>query len=270
MATMAGMPFTISHAAAVLPLGKTRLPLAALMIGSLSPDFAYFLPAELSRASTHNLNGILLFCLPVSLALWLLFVRVLERPTIELLPAAWRERVPRSDPLSWRSLGFAGIAVIVGAVTHVLWDAFTHAHTFVTNAFPGMHAEAFRIYGSPVRVFFILQVLSSIFGLLALAWWARSLRHSAIRVAPATGSRGALSDRARIAAVAAVFAVSVITALANYAVNADELIEYRFFRMLIGGMTGWLLGWCAVAVVINRATRPARAAVANYWSARKS
>ena len=267
MATMPGMPFTISHAAAVLPLRKTRLPLAALMIGSLSPDFAYFLPAELSRASTHNLNGILFFCLPVGLALWLLFVRVLERPTMVLLPAAWRERGPQSDPLSWRSLCLAGVAVIVGAITHVVWDAFTHAHTFVTNAFPAMHAEAFRIYGSPVRVFFILQVLSSIFGLLALAWWARGLRHSTKRVAPATGSAGALSDRARIAAIVAV---SVITALANYAVNADEPIENRFFRMLIGGMTGWLLGWCVVAVVIHRATRPARAAVANYWSARKS
>jgi hypothetical protein len=114
---------------------ENRLPLAALMIGSLSPDFAYFLPAELSRASTHNLNGIC-FSAAGQPGLWLLFVRVLERPTIELLPAAWRWRVPRSDPLSWRSLGFAGIAVIVGAVTHVLWDAFTHAHTFVTNTFP--------------------------------------------------------------------------------------------------------------------------------------
>jgi hypothetical protein len=93
---------------------------------------------------------------------------------------------------------------------------------------------------------------------------------SAIRVAPATGSRGALSDRARIAAVAAVFAVSVITALANYAVNADEPHRVSLLPDADRGMTGWLLGWCAVAVVINRATRPARAAVANYWSARKS
>lgn len=264
------MPFTISHAAAVLPLKNTRLPLAALMIGSMSPDFAYFLPGELARGSTHNLSGILLFCLPVSLALWLLFVRVLEHPTVELLPSAWRERVPRSDPLSWRSVGLAAVAIILGAITHVIWDAFTHAHTFITDAFPAMHAEAFRIYGSPVRVFFILQVLSSIFGLLALAWWANGLRHSAPRIAPATASPAALTDRARIFGVASIVAVSVITALASYAVNADELIEYRFFRMLIGGMTGWLIGWCAVAVVIHRATQPARAAIANYWSVRKS
>ena len=55
---------------------------AALMIGSMSPDFAYFLPVGLARGSTHNLTGIVSFCLPAGLALWLLFVRVLERPTI--------------------------------------------------------------------------------------------------------------------------------------------------------------------------------------------
>lgn len=264
------MPFTISHAAAVLPLKKTRLPMAALMIGSMSPDFSYFLPVELARGSTHNLGGILFFCLPVSLALWLLFVRVLEPPTVELLPSPWRERVPRSDPLTWRGLGLAAIATVLGAITHVVWDAFTHAHTFVTDAFPAMHAEAFRIYGSPVRVYFILQVLSSIFGLLALTWWAKGLRRCTTRVAPAGGAAAPLTARTRIAAIAAIVAASVVTALAAYAVNADELIEYRFFRMLIGGMTGWLLGWCAVAMVIHRARRPARSPTSNYWSARKS
>ncbi len=264
------MPFTISHAAAVLPLKKTRLPLAALMIGSMSPDFAYFLPVGLARGSTHNLTGIVSFCLPAGLALWLLFVRVLERPTIELLPSPWRERVPRSDPLSWRGLGLAGIAVILGAITHVIWDAFTHAHTFITDAFPAMRAEVFRIYGSRVRVYFILQVLSSVFGLLALAAWARNLRHRAPRATPASEPRSSLTDRARAIAAGAIVATSVVTALACYAAFASFPIESRFFEMLIGGLTGWLLGWCAVAVVINRSLRPTRPSASNYWSARKS
>ena len=50
------MPFTISHAAAVLPLKKSPLPLAALMIGSMSPDFSYFLPMSLANTSWHNLR----------------------------------------------------------------------------------------------------------------------------------------------------------------------------------------------------------------------
>src|SRR5687768_17581224 len=117
------MPFTISHAAAVLPLrklGGSRLPLAAMMIGSMSPDFAYFLPPDLGRTSTHEFDGILLFCWPVGLALWLLFVHLVERPTIELLPEKWRACVPRSDATpSLRMYAFASLAIILGAMTHV-------------------------------------------------------------------------------------------------------------------------------------------------------
>ena len=94
------MPFTISHAAAVLPLrgfAKFPLPLAALMIGSLSPDLAYFLPGELGRVETHSFAGLFWFCWPVSIGLWLLFVRVLEQPTIALLPENWRTRFAPSD-----------------------------------------------------------------------------------------------------------------------------------------------------------------------------
>ncbi|MEE2045837.1 DUF4184 family protein, partial [Nocardiopsis tropica] len=38
------MPFTLSHVAAVLPLARTRLPPAALVVGSVVPDLPYYLP----------------------------------------------------------------------------------------------------------------------------------------------------------------------------------------------------------------------------------
>ena len=37
------MPLTIAHPAAVLPFRHSRLPISALVIGSLAPDFEYFL-----------------------------------------------------------------------------------------------------------------------------------------------------------------------------------------------------------------------------------
>jgi hypothetical protein len=256
------MPFTISHAAAVLPLqklGGSRLPMAALMIGSMSPDFAYFLPGSLGRESSHDLTGILFFCWPVGLALWLLFVHVLERPTVELLPAEWRARVPSSDrTLSLKTLAFASIAIVLGAMTHIAWDAFTHAKTPVTEAFPALSAEVFSFHNRPVRVFQILQVLSSVIGLLALAIWARNLRRSAPRIREAHWSRSYLSDRARIGAALMVFATSGATALLSYASNSGLRIEHRVFHLLIGGMTGWALAWCAVAFFIHVWSRTTR------------
>src|SRR5688572_24898922 len=119
------MPFTISHAAAVLPLQRfTRLPLAALLIGSMSPDFSYFLPWSLDR-TTHSFPALFWFCWPVGLALWILFVRVVETPTLALLPDRWRARfAPSERPFTPSLLVRASIAVILGAVTHITWDAF--------------------------------------------------------------------------------------------------------------------------------------------------
>jgi hypothetical protein len=247
------VPFTISHAAAVLPLQKSansRLPLAALMIGSMSPDFAYFLPEILNRASSHDLEGIFLFCLPVGLALWLLFARLIERPTIELLPSAWRERVPRSDAtLSLRVLAFAGLAVVLGALTHVAWDAFTHADTAITRAFPFFNLEVFSANGRPVRLYRVLQYLSSILGLAALAWWAWNLRR-APRVKRAE-SRTSLSDRMRIVALLTLVASSGGSALFGYFSNLHMPFDARMFHLLIGAMTGWALAWLAVALWVG-------------------
>lgn len=251
------MPFTIAHAAAVLPLqGRhSRLPLAALMIGSMAPDFAYFLPTDLDRASSHDFEGVFLFCLPVGLALWLLFTRLMERPTIELLPRAWRERVPRSDELSPRTLIFAALAVVLGALTHVAWDAFTHINTPITNAIPFFQVELFSTDGRSFRVYRLLQYLSSVFGLAALAWWAWNLRRAPTPRPPASESRGSLTDRARVIALLTLVLVSGASALFNYLDNLHGSFGTRMFHLLIGGMAGWAVAWLGVVLWINLRAR---------------
>ena len=46
------------------PLGRWAV-LSALVIGSMAPDFAYFLGVQSFRASTHTLASIAWFSLPV-------------------------------------------------------------------------------------------------------------------------------------------------------------------------------------------------------------
>lgn len=248
------MPFTISHAAAALPFKKTSLPLAALMIGTMAPDFAYFLPVGADRMFTHHLEGVPLFCWPVGFAIWLFYVYVLERPTIELLPEPWRSRVPLSDrSATVRNFSLISVALMLGALTHLLWDAFTHGSTIVTNAYSGFYAELFRYRGRPIRVFFMLQILSSILGLFALWWHAMNLRRAAPRVGADFEPAGFVTNRIRILALLAVAAASGGMALIEYIGAADDRLEERIFHTLIGGMTGGFLAWCAIAVLIRRA-----------------
>lgn len=243
------MPFTISHAAAVLPLQKTRLPLAALIIGSMSPDFSYFVPGDPGRVFTHSFAGIFWFCWPVSLALWLLFVRVLEQPTLALLPDSWHARfVPSERKITFKALALASAAVILGAATHIIWDSFTHRGTAVVDALPGLHAVAFHVNGWRIRWFVVLQHLSSVVGLLVLMIWAWRLPpiHSNPRSLPPA------SHATRVRAVLFLVASSLGLAMISYALNSDTWFMRRLFHLAIGGMTGFALAWLAIAILIRR------------------
>ena len=258
------MPFTISHAAAVLPLHRwTResLPLAALMIGSMSPDFAYFLPGDPTRVSTHSIAGVFSFCLPVSLVLWLLFVRVLEQPTLALMPESWSARiVPPHREWTLRRLLIAAVAVILGAFTHLVWDAFTHADTLATNTFPFLYSVAFEAGGERIQWYSLLQHASTVIGLAFLTIWAvRRLRippalnpprHSCPPSAPGCAS----------AAVVFVLAASFVYAIARFMAYPDNAFEHRLFHFAIGGMTGFALAWLAVALFVSWSSRTAAGA----------
>jgi hypothetical protein len=251
------VPFTLSHAAAALPLrsvGKFQLPLAALMIGSLSPDFAYFVPGEFTRVETHSLAGLFLFCWPVSLGLWLLYVRMLEQPTFALLPETWRTRFPASNrEFTFSAIAIASVAVILGAVTHLVWDSFTHRGTAVVKVIPALHAVAFYVGGWRIRWFLVLQIVSSVFGIVVLAIWAWKLPPGRYPK-PSTPS---VSHATRVRAVAVVVAASLGAAVASHLAYSDSRFSALVFHFLIGAMTGLALGWCAVAVSIRRKSKAA-------------
>jgi hypothetical protein len=255
------VPFTISHAAAVLPLHRwtrEKLPLAALMIGSMAPDFAYFIPGDPGRVTTHSIAGVFTFCLPVSLVLWLLFVRVLEQPTLALMPESWSARiVPPHREWTLKRLLIASVAVILGAFTHLLWDAFTHADTLVTNTFPVLNSAAVEIGGARVAWFSLLQHASTVIGMAFLTIWA--VRR--LRVPPAPDPPRhflpSVSNRMRAGAVVLLLSASFVYAIARFMAYPDNELEYRLFHFAIGGMTAFALAWLAIAIFISWRARTA-------------
>jgi hypothetical protein len=168
------MPFTISHAAAVLPfsrpLARWRL-LSAAVIGSMAPDFGWFLPWHLARIETHSLDALATFCLPVGLATYWLFQWVVKTPILELLPAGayvrWRASAAPADVKSLRQWLFAAVGILAGAVTHLVWDAFTHEGARGVRMIPALDDPvdiAGHRFGGP----HLLQDVSSILGLAAI------------------------------------------------------------------------------------------------------
>src|SRR5260370_897117 len=103
------MPFTISHAAAVLPfsrlLARWRL-LSAVVIGAMVPDFGLFFPWRLQRVETHSAVALFAFCLPVGTATYWVFQYLVKAPVLEVLPdgayARWRPFSSHADIASIR------------------------------------------------------------------------------------------------------------------------------------------------------------------------
>ncbi len=264
------MPLTISHAAAALPiyrLCRGRLPLAALMLGSMSPDFAYFLPFGIERVSTHSIPGVLVFCWPIAMAVWFFYVRVLERPSLALLPDSWRPRFPASDRLTWRAAGSASLGIVSGAFTHLIWDAFTHSNTTVTQNIPFFHVTLFADENFRLPLYRFLQHLSTVIGLALLARWLVKLLaaphperltiHEALPPVTAVD---------RIFSLLFIAGMAALMAIVHHALHPSHSIDSQLFHIAVGGMTGCALAWILVAISIgNRAT--ARAATP---SARRS
>jgi hypothetical protein len=125
------MPYTISHAAIVLPfsrlLARWRV-LSAVVLGAMVPDFGLFFPWRVQRFETHSTLGLFSFCLPLGLLCYWMFQYVIKTPLIEALPqgpyARWRPFASVANIGSLRQWVLAAVGVLAGAVTHLIWDAF--------------------------------------------------------------------------------------------------------------------------------------------------
>jgi len=169
------MPFTISHAAVVLPfsrpLARWRL-LSATVIGSMVPDFGFFLPWRPDRFETHSLDALLTFCLPIGLASFWLYQFFIRPPIMELLPpgayARWYSPDAPADYRSAKQWLWAACGILVGAITHLVWDGFTHEGGRGVRMFPFLEEPVAYIHGHAVRGMQLMQDLNSLIGLVVV------------------------------------------------------------------------------------------------------
>jgi len=202
--------------------------LSALAIGSMTPDFPYFVGASDIRWRTHSFLSVLTFSVPVGAAVYFSFQRWLRAAWIDLLPAAFASRIPRHGTRA--SLPAILASVALGALTHVAWDSFTHEHQIGVELVTPLNLVLFELLGFPVRGFNLLQHVSTAAGALLLAWWVRAwLARTPRGELPPTWARAA---RLRVLAPLVAFGVvgpfSTISA-ALAAPPSERLVDIRAF-----------------------------------------
>ena len=169
------MPFTVSHAAAVLPFRRLNLVWSAFIVGSMAPDFLYIVGSTEFRQIGHRFPGVLWFTLPASLfALWF-FHAVVKRPIIGLLPAGMQQRLrDQMGPFHFGGAARFGailFSIAFGIATHVFWDSLTHPFTWIWWHVPWLEQWVPLPLFGVTPMFEILQYISTFVGLLALLLW---------------------------------------------------------------------------------------------------
>jgi hypothetical protein len=274
-----GVPFTLSHPAAVLPLvpgARARGPLvaSALFAGSLAPDVPFFADS-LVRGTfrfgevTHSLPGVATVDVAIAAVLAAGWHWLLREPLVALLPGRWGDAAEELTAPAGRSRGAAdagwfAVSAAAGAATHVVWDAFTHGGRWGVRLLPVLDRS---VLGHPL--YYGLQFGTSVLGLGAIAGYtARALRGAA----PAGPVRRVrLSRRTRAAAavmVGAAAAAGVVARLARWEdgppgeATVFDLIPAVAFGGGAGAAVG-LTGYAALTRVIfaaprrgNRTVRP--------------
>jgi hypothetical protein len=193
------MPFTLSHAAVAEPLARRGLVLSALVVGSMAPDFEFFLRLSLLSRWGHTPAGLFLFALPAGLAALWLFHAVLKAPLLTLLPAALQAALgPAAAPFRFgppRHLLRILVSLLMGSLTHALFDSITHENAPAVQLIPLLRTPIAAPPFPPQPLFHVLQYAFSIgLGIVLLAQSVRALR--ALGVPLTTTSRELLSGPA--------------------------------------------------------------------------
>jgi len=168
------MPFTLSHAAAVIPFRRTPFVMSALVTGCFVPDFAYLLSLSPRMFYGHTFPGMFLLDLPLALiGLWL-FHAFLKQPILLFFPVGFRRRFKTSvtEFRFWPVERFSLIVLstLIGIATHLLWDAFTHRASWIYQNWAFLRTVVLLPTGV-MPMFKVLEYASSVFGLVVIAIW---------------------------------------------------------------------------------------------------
>jgi len=171
------MPFTFSHPAIVLPLtclSYKWFSLTGLVIGSLTPDFEYFLRMRIKSNYSHTIDGLFWFDLPLGLLLAFIFHNIVRDSLLRNLPTILKSRLSAFKDFAWdgyfkRNWLVVTISILIGAASHIFWDSFTHHNGYFVQTIPVLQ-DSVDFLGGQIPILKILQHSSTLFGGLIIAF----------------------------------------------------------------------------------------------------
>lgn len=166
------MPFTFSHPAIILPLKylpKNWFSLTGLIIGSLTPDFEYFIRMKVQSNYSHTFYGMFWFDLPLAILLSFIFHNIVRNYLFFNSPNIIKSRVLIFSTFNW-NIYFKEhwiiilISIIIGISSHLFWDGFTHNHGYFVDHFYSLKNSFSFLENEIIPIWKMLQHTSTLLG----------------------------------------------------------------------------------------------------------
>lgn len=242
------MPFTPSHALVALPFVRTPLVPGAIAVGAMTPDLPLFVRGTiLGYGFTHTYANVLW----TAFAAFVLFLvwRIVLRPAVPELSPRW---LALRLPEDWRSGGMPAlraavtggsrlyplmlaVSLVLGVLSHILWDSFTHEDRWGVTAVPALEEP-----WGPFLGYKWLQYGSGVIGLAVIVIWAIV---RVLRATPASRAEQTLPAGVRIAwwlSLPSILLTAWLLGLAAYGPLTDEFtVAHLGYRMLPPACALW-------------------------------
>ncbi|MCM3239476.1 DUF4184 family protein [Heyndrickxia oleronia] len=177
------MPLTFAHPAVILPFSrKSRyINFSAMVLGSMAPDFEYFLRGQPAGDIGHTFTGFFYYNLPLVAFIYFIYHFFVHQTLFNHLPVFLQDTY-----INKIESGFAFKVVVfiysalIGMATHIAWDSFTHKNGYMVLKFPKIFTYTYNIYGFNIPLYKFLQHGSTLFGigLILLYMFFRALPRS--------------------------------------------------------------------------------------------
>ncbi|MFY0252520.1 DUF4184 family protein [Chitinophaga sp. 30R24] len=172
------MPFTISHAAIVLPFTysfRKYFSATGLIIGSMVPDFFYFVFLNPYFSDGHTWWGIFVYDIPLALLLAFLYHQLVKPVLISYLPTWAGNRLQLFRPFNWnryfrKHYLITIFSMLLGVLTHFFLDGFTHEGGWFVCQIPALQ-QNITVFQHPMPMWYLMQYLTSLVGLLILFYF---------------------------------------------------------------------------------------------------
>ncbi len=142
-------------------------------MSKFTPDIEYFLRLKLITKWSHTIPGIYTFCLPVGLfVLWLCHA-FQKDAIVPLLPSFVQKRIPPPQTFSFlpaQRLAAICVSIAIGALTHIVWDSFTHSNGFWVERTLFLQGSI-QLGVFDLKRYELLQDASTLIGFVVLGIW---------------------------------------------------------------------------------------------------